>query len=153
MGDLAGVQLLDQALGDGGLDDVVVGDDQVVVPALGGLELGEHGLVGVEVCVVHGDAGLLGKAVQHLLGEHPLPGVQHQFAVFPGGGTSGKGQRKQQQTEQQGSELFHLAVTSFLVFFGPRPSQAASPHSSRVARNSRVHRALISGVTPVFNWV
>ena len=159
---LRGVQLLDQPLLDGGLDDVVVGDDQVVVAAFGGLQPGQHGLVRVKVGVGHLDAGLLGKGVQHLLGEHVLPGVEHQLPVLPSGGAgaAGQGAHQQQGCQGGGQKLFHLShgsVTSFPLllscFLGVRPSRAASPHSSRVAKNSRVHRALISGVTPVFSWV
>ena len=100
---LGGVQLLDQPLLDGSLDDVVVGDDQVVVAALGCLQPGQHGLVGVKVGVGHADACLLSKAVQHLLGEHVLPGVQHQLAILPArAGAPSQGAHQQQSGQGHG---------------------------------------------------
>ena len=113
---LGGVQLLDQPLLDGGFNDVVVGDDQVVVPALGSFQLGQHGFVRVKVGVGHLNAGFLGEGVQHLLGEHPLPGVEHQFAVFRlPAGTSGKGGHQQQGGKGRSKNSFHKAVTSFQI--------------------------------------
>ena len=137
-GELFGVQLLGQPLGNYRFDDVVVGDDHIVVPAACRLQPGQHILVGIKVRVVDGDAGLLGERLQHLRGEHPLPGVEGHGPAAGGLAAPHCQCQDQNQGQSRREDLLHrsylLLSHFFLCFISlTRPTSGAGRSTGKEA--------------------